>query len=252
MQRNEPRREFSEIHARAVYDSQMRCRKAKKIFAILNEYCGNQTDKLSVLDLGCSAGIISEYLSQRFARVTGIDIDRPAIEYALAKARADNLNFYVRNALETGFLDESFDIVICNHTYEHTADPGKLLKEIKRILKPGGVCYFAAENRLNIIEAHYKLPFLSYVPKPWAHLYLMLTKKGRFYCENLLTYWGLKRFISKFDFKVTDYTLKIINRPQEYGATELIRPGSVKQKILSKISKLAYWACPTYIWLLKK
>ena len=264
--------EFSKIHHEAVYDKELRYKKAKKICAILAEYYGKRARgilqpfglqdepagrnspmaQLSVLDLGCGAGTITAYLSKEFANVTGIDNDRSAIEYALHQPCAANLSFHLLDALESGFPDASFDIVICNHAYEHVDSLRKLLREVRRMLRPGGICYFSAENRLNIMEAHYKLPFLSYLPKAWAHLYLRLTRKGRFYCENLMSYWGLKRLVSEFDFEIIDYTPKIINRPDKYAAVEMFAPGSYKQKILRMIAKFAYWLCSTYIWLLKK
>jgi 2-polyprenyl-3-methyl-5-hydroxy-6-metoxy-1,4-benzoquinol methylase len=243
---------FSKIHSKEVYDIKKREQKAKKIFAVLNNYYNGAIKGLAVLDMGCSTGIISNYLSQSFASVVGIDIDEPAIDYAINKMQTENIQFYVRDALNTGFANESFDIVICTHIYEHVPDPYQLLSEIKRVLKFDGVCYFAAENRLNFLEAHYKLPFLSLIPKPLAHLYLRFTGKGEFYYENLLSYWGLRRLISQFDFDIIDYTPLIINKPGRYSAVEMVKPNSIKQRISSRIVKLAYWLCPTYIWLLRK
>ncbi len=243
---------FSQLHSKEVFNIKKRRQKAKKIFSVLNEYFKERPGNLSVLDLGCSAGMISDYLSQKFGRVTGIDNDHRAIDYAAHNFKHSNLEFYSRDAINTGFPEGSFDIVICNHIYEHTADPRRMMAEIKRVLKPEGVCYFAAENRLNIVEAHYKLPFLSFMPKPLAHLYLNLAGKGEFYEENLFTYWRLKKLVNIFDFKIIDYTFKIINQPRRYSAEEMISPGSFKQKILREIIKSAYWLCPTYIWLLKK
>lgn len=243
---------FSKLHSKEVYDIKSRQQKAKKIHAVLNNYYNGETKGLAVLDMGCSTGIVSNYLSKSFASVTGIDIDKSAIDYAVNTAQAENIKFFLRDALNTGFADESFDIVICAHIYEHVSDPYRLLSEIKRVLKLGGVCYFAAENRLNLLEAHYKLPFLSVIPKSLAHFYLRIIRKGKFYYENLLTYWGLKRLVSQFNFGIIDYTLLVINEPEKYSAIEMIKPNSIKQKLSRKIIKLAYWLCPTYIWLLRK
>jgi 2-polyprenyl-3-methyl-5-hydroxy-6-metoxy-1,4-benzoquinol methylase len=243
---------FSNMHFKEVYDIQKRQQKARKILAVLNNYYNGQIQEFTVLDMGCSTGIISSYLAPSFASVTGIDIDEPAIDYAINRIKTSSTQFYLRDAINTGFADESFDIVICAHIYEHLPCPHKLLSEIKRVLRPGGVCYFAAENRLNFWEAHYYLPFLSLIPKPLAHFYLRFTRKGKFYYENLLTYWGLKRLISQFDFDIIDYTPLIINEPEKYSAVEMIKPNSIKQKAAKRIIKLAYWLCPTYIWLLRK
>ena len=59
----------------------------------------------------------------------------------------------------------SIDVITCSQIYEHVPSDKNLMKVIIGLLKPGGVCYFAAGNRFKIIEPHYKLPFLSYLPK---------------------------------------------------------------------------------------
>ena len=241
---------FSSIHRDSMYDIVMREQKAKKILSVLNDFYSENLRILSVLDMGCSTGIISNMLSRRFGKVVGIDIDKSAVEYAKGNYRCGNLEFAVCDAMSTGFLDESFDVVICAHVYEHVPSPSLLIYEIDRLLKAGGVCYFAAGNRLNLIEPHYSLPLLSLIPKPLANIYLRILRRGEFYYENLLTFWGLKKLVSKFD--VIDYTLKIIENPRKYCATEIIQPGSFKQEVLIRLVKIAYWLCPTYIWLLKK
>jgi len=125
--------------------------------------------------------------------------------------------------MNTGFDNESFDLVICAQVYEHVPDSKQLLAEIKRLLKPNGICYFAAGNRLNLIEGHYKLPFLSVIPKPLAHVYLLILGRGKYYYENHLTYWRLKRLVLQFEFDVVDYTAKVIYEPEKYSATEIVR-----------------------------
>lgn len=240
---------FSQTHREVMYDIKMREQKAKKIIAVFDNYCPEKIGNLSVLDVGCSTGIISNYLSQKFARVIGIDIDEAAIEYARITWQSENLEFYVQDASDTKFPDNSFDIIICAHIYEHVPGLRQLLAEIKRMLKPGGVCYFAVANRLTIIEPHYKLPFLSIFPKPIGNLYLRFLKKQNFYYENLLTYWQLKRLVSQFE--IIDYTSKIIKDPLKYNATEMIKPNSFKQKIAILITKVAYGFVPVYIWILR-
>lgn len=47
---------------------------------MLDDYHRGNLEELTVLDVGCSTGIISHYLSDKFEKVTGIDIDNSAIE----------------------------------------------------------------------------------------------------------------------------------------------------------------------------
>jgi len=152
--------------------------------------------------------------------------------------------------MNTGFDDNSFDAVTCTHVYEHVPDSEQLVKEIYRVLKPGGFCYFSAGNRFVLMEPHYRLPLLSVIPKKLAHYYIRWTGKADFYYENHRSLWGLRRLIR--DFELHDYTLEVIRDPVKYHATEMVRPGTLKQLVALSVLKAMYGICPTYIWILRK
>jgi 2-polyprenyl-3-methyl-5-hydroxy-6-metoxy-1,4-benzoquinol methylase len=251
-QRNPYQYGFSERYASFLFDPQRQNQKAEKVKAILRDYFGgpNPLKKLSLLDIGCSAGLMTQRYSEEFGCVVGIDIDAPAIEFAQHNLATDNLSFLVRDGLNTGFEQEAFDVVTCCHIYEHVPNREKLLAEIHRVLKKGGVCYFAGHNRISLIEPHYGLPLLSLLPKPAANIYLRVFGKGDFYYERLLSSRGLRKLVSAFDR--VDYTVKSVEDPLKYCATDMLEPGSVKQMLAKMILKSAYFLCPTYIWLLLK
>ena len=100
------------------------------------------------------------------------------------------------------------------------------------------------------MEAHYQLPFLSILPKPLGHIYVRITRKGKFYYEKHFSYWGLKKLVR--DFTVIDYTKKIIEHPEKFNMDYMLQPNTTKSKIARTIVNHAYWLFPTYIWLLKK
>jgi SAM-dependent methyltransferase len=97
-----------------------------------------------VLDLGCSQGIASILLAREGHRVVGIDREHEAIR--AARERLDQEESPVRERVEfrvgegraVGFPDESFDAVLLGEVLEHQLDPGKLLAEARRVLRPGG------------------------------------------------------------------------------------------------------------------
>lgn len=241
---------FSKILPEAMYDRKAREKKAKTIVAVLRDYFDCDLKSFSVLDVGCSTGFITNYLSNFCGRVVGIDIDGTAIEFAERQFARSNLNFVLSDSQKTKFSDNAFDAVICAHIYEHVPDSGRLLDEIFRVLKPGGVCYFAAGNRLNVMEPHYHLPFLSILPRAFAHIYVRIARKSKFYYEKHLTYWGLKRLVCKFER--IDYTKKIIRHPDRFKASYMLKPNTRKTKLAQIIVNHAYGLCPTYIWLLRK
>jgi 2-polyprenyl-3-methyl-5-hydroxy-6-metoxy-1,4-benzoquinol methylase len=243
---------FSETFGQYMYDEQLQRQKALKVLAVLEDFCGGHgsLNNKSLLDIGCSAGLMTKLYSVEFDQTVGIDIDGPAVEYASSHFSADNVKFLVRDAMNTALQSESFDVVICSHIYEHVPDFNGLMDEVYRVLRKGGICYFAAHNRICLIEPHYRLPLLSVIPKPLSHIYYRLSGKGEHYYENLLTLRRLRKLVSKFE--TYDYTLKIINDPEKFHAEELMSPHSLKQKMALLVLRIAYFACPTYLWILKK
>lgn len=144
--------------------------------------------------------------------------------------------------MDVSFCDETFDVVICAQIYEHVPIAEKMLTEIRRVLKTGGFCYFAANNRLMFMEPHYRLPFLSIMPQRMADLYLRVTRKVDHYYERHFSYWGLRRLV--LPFELIDYTKQIIDDPLRFKASYMIPSGSALQKIAQFISPRAFWALP--------
>lgn len=230
-------------------DAAARRRKARTIHKILEHHRGSIKDAI-LADFGCSSGFISDDLATNCKQVIGLDIDVDAIEFARQKHARDNLQFVNIDGIDTGLEASSIDIVVCNHVYEHVPNPKQLMLEIKRILKPGGICYFSAGNRWQINEPHYNLYGLSWLPKSLAHRYLSIRGRGNHYYETHLTLPNLKKLVSDFD--VTDYTRKVIQSPERFGMEYILPQGSIPQRVLSKLSRPFYYMIPTYLWVLTK
>ncbi len=244
---------FSEQHADEMYDEKKRRIKGKKTLSVLSDVLskeGKNPAALNLLDIGCSTGFMTKLYARQFKKVTGIDIDKDAVLFAGARNRPINTRYVVSDCLQTGFSPESFDIVTCTQIYEHVPDARQLMREIRRVLKTGGICYFAAGNRLNLVEGHYGLPLLSVMPKTLGHVYLRITGKGKYYYERHLTLMGLRRLVR--DFEIIDYTKKIVDEPARYSATDMLIPGTVTHRIARIAIRAAYFLCPTYIWVLRK
>ena len=232
-----------------MFDKKSREQRGVRIFRVIKNHLGNKTLKnLSVLDIGSSTGIIDNFLSKKFKRVVGIDIDKKAIKFAQKNFKRKNLRFELGDAMKLNFTKNSFNIVICTQIYEHVPDPNKLFAEIYHVLKPGGVCYLSGPNRLWPWEPHYDLPFLSWLPKPVANQYVKIFGKANEYYETPLTPWELKKLISKF--KVIDYTAKILKNPSAYGYSN--KWLNYMKPITTILSPLLIYLTPTVFWLLIK
>jgi 2-polyprenyl-3-methyl-5-hydroxy-6-metoxy-1,4-benzoquinol methylase len=240
---------LSEKH-KALLDLESRVPKYQKIISVVHDFQPH-TENLKCLDVGCSGGIISSLLATHFKFIIGVDIDDSAIREAKKGAGERNASFFLTgDVMNLSFADQSFDIAICNHIYEHVPDASRMMSEISRVLKKDGICYFAAGNKYVFVEGHYQLPFLSWLPKKIANLYLKLFRNESFYYENHLSLKSLRKLVDPF--RIVDYTLKIIKDPEKFFATDLFRSGSLEHKLLCWVSSKLYFFCNTYIWVLVK
>jgi 2-polyprenyl-6-hydroxyphenyl methylase/3-demethylubiquinone-9 3-methyltransferase len=102
-----------------------------------------------VLDLGCAGGFMAEALAKRGAQVTGIDPASDAITAARQHAQAEGL----RIAYDVGVGEAlpydaaGFDAVVCVDVLEHVTDLQKVMFEVARVLRPGGLFLFDTINR---------------------------------------------------------------------------------------------------------
>lgn len=93
-----------------------------------------------VLDLGCGAGYGTRYLAAVADHVVGIDISHAAVAYASARyGDLDNIRFVQGDAARLGVRPARFDVVCSFETIEHVPDVNAYLREVTRVLAPGGV-----------------------------------------------------------------------------------------------------------------
>lgn len=104
---------------------------------------------VTVLDLGCGGGFMSEALARRGARVIGIDPVDEVLVAARHHAAAEGLaiDYRVAGGESIPLPDASVECVVCVDVLEHVADLDRVLDEIARVLKPGGCFLFDTINR---------------------------------------------------------------------------------------------------------
>ena len=244
---------FSEIHPGTMFDEQGRLQKARKTVAIILDAMrrtGRDPRRSRLLDIGCSTGILTRHYADFFGQVVGVDIDDGAVEWAQVNRAADNIEYRVGDSMDLPFPAAEFDVVTCTHIYEHVPDAQRLMDEIFRALAPGGLCYFAAENRLRVWDGHYDLPLLTVMPKWLGDGFVRLARRGERRYETHHTVWGLRRLARRFE--IIDYTGKLVRDPVGFEASDMVRPGSLRQQAALATLAVAYWAFPTYLWILRK
>lgn len=147
---------------------------ANKIFDLLKI---NSEEKCA-LEVGC--GILSEEIAKLGFITTGIDPSEQSLSIAKKHAKDNKLD--IQYLKETGenlsFPDNSFDVVFCCDVLEHVRDLPKVISEISRVLKPGGVFLYDTFNRTFLS----KLVGIKVLQewKPWAIMPSHLHEWGMF------------------------------------------------------------------------
>jgi ubiquinone/menaquinone biosynthesis C-methylase UbiE len=95
----------------------------------------------SILDVGSGAGQIAGHLldfADPDARITCIDLSQPMLRRARQRLKSDRPSYVVADVTSLPFADNSFDGITCGYVLEHVPDPPLGLKELARVLRPGG------------------------------------------------------------------------------------------------------------------
>jgi len=108
----------------------------------------------------------------------------------------ENLEFLQVNLYDLSER-ERYDLIVLDNVLEHLPDQPRALRILSNSLRPDGIAYVLVPNRLWPIEAHYHLPFLSYLPVKLANAYLRITGRGVDYTDASYapTYCSLNRML---------------------------------------------------------
>jgi SAM-dependent methyltransferase len=104
-----------------------------------------------ILDLGCGYGGYALALQRRGAEVVGVDLDPHQGLTGIPLVSAD--------AARLPFQPEAFDLVVCSSLIEHLPEPPALLREIFRVLRPGGKVYLSFPPFYSYWGGHQFSPF---------------------------------------------------------------------------------------------
>jgi len=130
---------------------------------------------VTVLDIGCGGGLISEPLARLGARVTGVDASADAIAVARAHAEQNGLAIDYRTGDAAALVADAakFDAVVALEIIEHVADPEQFLKMLTHLVEPGGAVVLSTLNRTvrsfleAIVGAEYVLRWLPKGTHQW-------------------------------------------------------------------------------------
>ncbi len=121
--------------------------RAPLISRALTEQLGKSPNEVRVLDVGCGGGFLSNTLAQQGFQVVGVDQSESSLAVARAHDPTGVVDYRLGNALKLDFPDASFDAVTVMDFLEHVSDYSGVIREISRVLVPGGLWFFHTFNR---------------------------------------------------------------------------------------------------------
>ncbi len=168
-----------------------------------------------VLDLGAGMGGFAVAMQRKGECIVAFDYNFAYCEIARTRAKRYDLNLaaLVGAGEALPFADKSFHVVTCWDVLEHVQTPEHLLGEIARVLDDDGIAFMTVINRYALVDPHYHLRFVNYMPRALGEKYIVLrqrTKDSALRDRQKLsemhyyTFGGFQQLAAKFGFRVQD------------------------------------------------
>lgn len=176
-----------------------------------------------LLNVGCGTAGFNVLAAQKGAEAWGIDLSHEAA--AIARLRVAPSRVMCAAAEALPFRDRSFDVVYCYSTLEHVDDAGHALREMVRVLAPGGSLYVHTPHRWACFESHYKVFWLPGLPRPLSAVYLRLRGRPTSYLRTvrLLTLAECRAYAAAAGGRITLVLDDGANRPVGGALWPLVR-----------------------------
>ncbi|MBX3169828.1 MAG: methyltransferase domain-containing protein [Candidatus Eremiobacteraeota bacterium] len=131
------------------------------VLEVIREEAGTNRS-LQILNVGCGLSQILKYIDPRHG-YTGVDVDERSLR--TCRQRFPQARFEVCGPFELPFPDASFDVVFATEVIEHVLDPQRWLREVMRVLKPGGRLQLSTPNYGDFLLALVESTFLELVAR---------------------------------------------------------------------------------------
>lgn len=237
----------TERQGHATLDLRTREAKGRKIARVLGL---PPREGRRLLEVGTGAGGIAHY----FATLYSPPFDVDAVDVTDNRQVTEGYRFQCVSGTALPYADETFDVVVTNHVIEHVGDRAAQLhhlQEIHRVMRGDGKVYLAVPNRWMLVEPHYRLAFLSWLPRSWRTPYLRASGRGTVYdCEPLQRF-EVEALAHEAGFKARNATIGALRalvaiEPNVSLAARLV--ARLPDRWLRSLERII----PTHIYLLER
>jgi ubiquinone/menaquinone biosynthesis C-methylase UbiE len=201
---------------------------------LMNRFVLEINPRSKVLDIGCGYGSFVQRLLESGFTAIGVDTSKFEIEFAQNRLATTSLHdpksFQIGDARRINLPDASVDVVTAWNVLEHVAERRDLLREIHRVLKPGGAFLFVCPNYASFrMEAHYQILWLPGIGKKLGTVYLKWRGRNPSFFQTSIfpiTKRSIKRDLKSIGFKV---------KVPRYKFAKVLDPKQIAEPRLRKI-----------------
>lgn len=216
----------SEVDRQPHISKDLRSRRLKglKIERLLD--LASRPQPLRMLEIGTGSGGIAHY----FGTHPQLRCEVDAVDVRDNRLVVDGYRYHQVQDTQLPFADDSFDVVLTNHVIEHVGNEQAQrahLAELHRVLRLDGVGYLAVPNRWMLVEPHFRLAFLSWLPHKWRTPYLRAMGKGDVYDCEPLQMVQLERLLTDAGFNHRNLCIDALR-----ATFEIERPQTVASRLL--------------------
>lgn len=200
----------------------------------------------SILEIGTCGGIAANFLAEQ----VGTSGEVHSVDVEDMRVVSDGYHFQVVEGTSLPFDDDSFDVVISNHTIEHVGGPEEQLvhlREMMRTLRPDGVAYLASPSRWALVEPHFKVPLLSWLPPAARSRALQMSRRGRVYDVSPRTRSEMIDLVDEAGFDAEDMTVDAVHVAADLESGVVAR---LAARVPDGLLRGIRGAVPTMIFLL--
>ncbi|RJQ70879.1 MAG: class I SAM-dependent methyltransferase [Desulfobacteraceae bacterium] len=219
---------FRDRRPHAALNLHSRRLKAMKIERLLD--LALKAQPLKMLEIGTGSGGIAHY----FAKHPMLQCEVVAVDVVDQRLLKCGYEFKMVENSKLPFNDGYFEVVITNHVIEHVGDRNEQrnhLSELRRVMNEKGVGYLAVPNRWMLVEPHYHLAFLSWLPHRLRSSYLRATGRGTYYDCEPLSLNKIERLLDETGFRYENLCTRALRETIELEGRQ-----GLAETLISKIS----------------